>query len=267
MHLGDRMRVLAIIGSPRKGNSYEVTQQIERALRKNENLQFEYLFLSQVNLQPCRGCYTCITRGEQHCPLKDERESIVQKMRGADGVIFVSPVYTLNVSGLMKNFMDRMGYNAHRPAFLGKPAMLVATAAGPGTTDTMKALSWFSVTGFEIVSRLGVIVYPSHDYAPAHQQKVDKQIERAARQFEKALNQCSSPPSLLRVIQFYALKANAMFGQAVYLADYAYYKDRENYHLDVKVSWWKQLLGRFFYQVSTQWMGRNFVRPEEESST
>jgi multimeric flavodoxin WrbA len=36
-------------------------------------------------------------------------------MQEADGVIFASPGYTANVSGLMKNLMDRLAYTAHRP--------------------------------------------------------------------------------------------------------------------------------------------------------
>jgi hypothetical protein len=43
------MQVLAIIGSPRKGHSYRLTQEIERRLRRNTHLRFEYVFLSQVN--------------------------------------------------------------------------------------------------------------------------------------------------------------------------------------------------------------------------
>jgi len=253
------MQVLAIIGSPRKGNSYRVTKQIERLMTQTSDVKIEYLFLHQANLQACRGCFQCVAAGEQSCPLQDDRPAIVQKMKGADGVIFVSPTYTLNVSGLMKNFMDRIAYNSHRPAFLGKPAMLVTTSAGPGTEDTLKALSWCSITGLEIVSEIGLIVYPTRGYAPAHQKTVDKQIRKAVGQFEKALTTRSISPPLIRVIQFYALKANAMFGRNYYLADYNYYKDKKSYHLDRKVNWWKRLLGSFFFRVSTLWMERNYI--------
>jgi multimeric flavodoxin WrbA len=253
------MKVLAIIGSPRKGNSYQLTRKIEQHLTKDPDIEFEYVFLSLMNLHPCRGCYNCITRGEQHCPLKDDRENIVQKMRQADGVIFVSPVYTLNVSGLMKNFMDRIAYNSHRPPFIGKPALLVTTTAGLGVDSTLNALSWFAIMGFRIVAKIGIVVYPQHQNAPAHQKNVDKQIEKAARRFENALQERPSQPPLVKIIQFQALKANAMFGRNVYLADHAYYKEKENYHLDVEVSWWKRLLGKFFYRMSTQWMNQNFV--------
>ena len=111
------MKVLAIIGSPRKGHSYQVTQQIERRLKQNGDVRVEYVFLSQMNLQACRGCYVCQSLGEQYCPLEDDRADLVKRMRQADGTILVSPAYTGNVSGLMKNLMDRLAYTAHRPAF------------------------------------------------------------------------------------------------------------------------------------------------------
>ena len=47
------MKILAIIGSPRKGHTFHVVQQIERRLIQNPEVQFEYVFLGQVNLQPC----------------------------------------------------------------------------------------------------------------------------------------------------------------------------------------------------------------------
>ncbi len=88
------MKVLSIIGSPRKGHTYHVVRQIEQRLTQDPRMQFEYVFLSQLNLQPCRGCYACQSRGEQYCPIKDDLPVLVQKMQEADGVIFASPAYT-----------------------------------------------------------------------------------------------------------------------------------------------------------------------------
>jgi len=181
------MKVLAIIGSPSKGHTFHIVQQIEHRLALNNDLLFEYIFLGQLNLQPCRGDYVCQSRGEQYCPIKDELSMLVQKMREVDGVIFASPVYTANVSALVKNLMDRIAYFAHRPAFLGKAAMLVTTASS-GTKDTLKALAWFGYTGFEIVASLGIPVWPSLHIAWKGGKAVDRKIERAVRRFEHALN-------------------------------------------------------------------------------
>jgi multimeric flavodoxin WrbA len=247
------VQVLTIIGSPRKGHSYRVAQQIERWLTQNPDVRFEYVFLSQVNLQACRGCYVCQSRGEQYCPCKDERTDLVHKMQQADGVIFVSPAYTDNVSALMKNLMDRLAYTAHRPAFLGKPAMLVATASS-FTGNTLKALGWFGYTGFEIVSKLGVPVWPSPRRGWQGGKAVDRKLEKAVRRFENALSRRPASLSLRNVLQLYVMKATPATDPRFFQADYEYYQALDQ--LDLAVSGWKKLLGRLVYRIAFTWMDR-----------
>ncbi len=250
------MKVLAIIGSPHKGHSYQVVQQIERRLTQNEAIQFEYIFLNQVNLQPCRGCYVCQSRGEQYCPLKDDRATLVQKMKEADGVIFVSPVYTSNVSGLMKNFLDRIAYTAHRPAFLGKPGMLVATGSLE-TKDTLKALAWFSHAGFMIVSKLGVPVWPSPHLGWAGTSAVDERIERAVRRFENSLAHRPVSLSLGKVLNFYIMKATIMNDPTFFAADDDYHKDIDQ--LNLRVSGWKKRIGQVYYWLAMKWLSMHLL--------
>ena len=250
------MQVLIIIGSPRKGHSYRLTQQIERRLAQKSDLRFEYVFLSQVNLQPYRGCYVCQSRGEQYCPIKDERGDLVKRMQQADGVIFVSPVYTGNVSGLMKSLMDRLAYTAHRPAFLGKPAMLVATGSS-FTGATLKALAWFGYTGFEIVSKLGVPVWPSPRRNWRGGKAADRKFEKAVSRFEKALSRRPRSLSLAKVLSFYVMKATPASDAAFFQADDDYHKSIDQLHFGV--SGWKRALGRLCYCIALKWMDRRLV--------
>ena len=102
------MKVLAIIGSPKKGNSYRITQQVENLLKsysRSENigkvdLEFDYLFLKETNLEMCTGCFACIPYGEDKCPLKDSRDDIEKRILASDGIILVSPVYSMNVTSV-----------------------------------------------------------------------------------------------------------------------------------------------------------------------
>jgi len=51
------MRILAIIGSPRKkGNTYNMVRRLEDDLRARGELEFEYVFLKDENLELCQGC-------------------------------------------------------------------------------------------------------------------------------------------------------------------------------------------------------------------
>jgi NAD(P)H-dependent FMN reductase len=221
------------------------------------------VFLNQLNLQPCRGCYVCQSRGEQYCPIGDQLADLVGRMKEVDGVIFVSPVYTANVSALMKNLMDRLAYTAHRPAFLGKPAMSVATASSY-TSDTLKALSWFGYTGFEIVSRLGVAVWPTPHRGWRDREAVDRRIEKAVRRFEKALFSHSRKLRLRQVIFFYVMKATAETDPAFFRADYAFHQLIDQ--LGFRVSGWKKALGRACYAIASCWMNRRLIPFNREKS-
>jgi len=41
------------------------------------------------------------------CAIKDDMADLLLKLENADGIIIGTPVYYCNVSGLLKNFMDR----------------------------------------------------------------------------------------------------------------------------------------------------------------
>lgn len=82
------------------------------------NIEFNYLFLKDINLKRCVGCFSCLQKGKNLCPLKDDRDKVFQQIMDSDGVIFASPAYNFNVTSLMKNFIDRFAYLGHRPQFL-----------------------------------------------------------------------------------------------------------------------------------------------------
>lgn len=59
-------------------------------------------------------------RGEELCPLKDDRDLLIGRMMSSDGVVLASPNYSFQVSAIMKIFLDRLGFVFHRPRFFGK---------------------------------------------------------------------------------------------------------------------------------------------------
>ena len=91
------MKVLAIIGSLRKGNTLDVVQEVEKHMKELGEVEFEYLFLKDANLELCKGCFNCLTKGDEFCPIKDDRVEIEKRMLESDGVILASPVYVHNL--------------------------------------------------------------------------------------------------------------------------------------------------------------------------
>jgi multimeric flavodoxin WrbA len=172
-------------------------------------------------------------------------------MKAADGVMLVSPVYTGNVSGLMKTFMDRLAWAAHRPIFLGKPAMLAATAS-MGTSDALRALSWFRYTGLEVVAQVGWPVWPSPRRAWRRSASDDKKLQRAVDRFRRAMLHPSRSLSLRQVVGFSLMKITADVEPEFFSADHDYHRDIEALGLEVRQ--WKKLVGAVIYRVGLAWL-------------
>lgn len=149
------MNYLIINGSPRKGNTYKIINKIKSKLEGN----VEEIHLSEVEIPFCLGCQNCILKGESYCPHSDKVKGILDKIRACDGLIISSPVYALNVSSLLKNFIDHTSYLYHRPEFFTKKALVVVSAAGSGQKNVSKYMDetlrhW----GFNKVYKLGVAI-------------------------------------------------------------------------------------------------------------
>jgi multimeric flavodoxin WrbA len=108
------MKILAIIGSPRKnGTITKLAEQILEGAQNNSN-QTELLNLYDFKIKPCLGDWVCVKLGK--CHIKDDFEFVYNKLAEADVVILGSPVYWANISGVMKNFFDRhTGYAMYKP--------------------------------------------------------------------------------------------------------------------------------------------------------
>jgi len=225
------VKILAIIGSPKgKGDGYALTRTVEEKMRSLGDVEFEYVFLRDVNLQPCRGCYLCLGKGEDKCPIKDDRPLIEKKMADADGVVFVSPTYVMNVSGMMKNFMDRFAYACHRPRFF-KRALAISTTGGIGQQITAFILAFTaSMWGFSPAYRLGVIQPPKFEdmlepeVRERQVKKNEAMAEKAAIRFYRAVNSGMPSPGVVGLVQF-ELQRRAFSRFRDGNVDYEYWKN------------------------------------------
>jgi multimeric flavodoxin WrbA len=237
------MKILVIMGSPRKGNTYHAAEQIREEMQSRGPVEFEYLWLSEWNIVPCRGCLTCFVKGEAHCPIKDRVPEIEQKMLASDGVIFATPVYGMNVSGQFKTFVDRLAYIFHRPRFFDKKALLLTTTGALGIKNVLDYLNLVvQVWGFEVSARAGIIIPPMK--IPAYRaQENTRVLARAAGQFYSALvSGTRRSPGISDVIVFHGQRG--WFGELEheFPVDYQYWKERgwldpgTRYFVDVPVN-------------------------------
>ncbi len=247
--------VLVIFGSPRKVNSYNVTKRIEDELNKLGSYEFEYVFLSDLKLKICKGCHTCLFVDEEKCPLKDDSKKIYQKMLEAEGLVFVSPVYVMNVSALMKNFIDRMCFLCHRPELFGQDVLVVSTTGVIGLKRTLNYMDEVAeVWGAKSVTKLGITTPPKEDIFT---EKNTSQIENTARAYHDEFDQQFSP-SINQLIQFKMQKKifTTDWAKEVSPADYKHYIKLEDksFNIPVKVNPIKNFIAAVFCRFVSLFM-------------
>lgn len=242
------MKVLAIMGSPRKkGNTYKFTRKVEEGIKQFGDVEFEYVFLKDLNLKTCLGCQVCFDKGEELCPLKDDRAMLEEKMHNADGVIFTSPNYVFNVSGLMKNFIDRFGYVCHRPRFFKNAIILTSSGVG-GSGLMMRSFSFaLKSWGFKVVSSFDVIMNGDpNSKLSTPVEKVNQKVNKTAKKFYNALKADRPKPSIFSMGLFLFAKQEINKLNPEYF-DYHYWKDNG----------WFEKDAYYYYDPET-----NFVRNE-----
>jgi multimeric flavodoxin WrbA len=103
------MKVTIFNGSPRgkKGNTHLMVKEFSKGAVLGR-AEVENIFLVKKKIRPCRGCFTCWIKTPGICLIKDDMAELIQKFGESDIVVFATPVYVDNVTGIMKNFMDRL---------------------------------------------------------------------------------------------------------------------------------------------------------------
>ena len=253
-------KILVIMGSPRKGNTFRACEDLRELMQQNIPVEFEYLWLKDAHLLPCKGCYICIPRGEEKCPNRDDAPAIEEKMRQADGVIFASPVYGMNVTGQMKTFVDRLSYIFHRPRFFDKKALLLSTAGGIGNREVLGYLDTVAgVWGFEVAGKAGLIIPPGSAIAPFRVTKNQNVLKQAAQDFSAALSRkTTKSPGLMKVIIFHAQRAAFSQMEKESPCDYQYWKNQDwlspnaRYYVDVPVNPLYGTIGRIFEWIQVR---------------
>ncbi len=236
-----KLKIVAICGSPKKGNTYNIL----RLLKKSKpEIDFKILMLSELNLKDCFGCYTCINTGEENCPLKDDRNMIIEAMKDADGTIFASPTYARTISALMKKFVERTSYIAHRPMYFGKYAMALSTCGGFGGDLTCKYLSEnFTQTGFKFVSSLELMV------STKSEGETNYNRIKAINEYEKLINTIQSQeefkPSFGQLVYFNILKSISELNKTKGWADHKFYKDKKDFYYDFKIHYVKNKMAKW----------------------
>ncbi len=131
-------KVLVITTSLRaKSNSDRLADEMIRGA-KDAGHDVELISLKNKLINFCRGCFAC--QKTEKCVIKDDAVEIAEKVKEADTLVFVTPIYYYEMSGQMKTLLDRL--NPLFPAdYKFCKVYLLTTAAEDETYVPEKALS------------------------------------------------------------------------------------------------------------------------------
>lgn len=143
-----KIHFVAVVGSC---NEKSLTRTLLNAilnglLKRNSDYTYEIIFLQEINLCYCCGCDTCFSKGYCTLDKKDNMNIIKDSLKKADCIIFGSPVYAHNISGIMKTFIDRNSSSLHLMDYAGRLGFTITTTQSNGeniVSDYLKKIQTY----------------------------------------------------------------------------------------------------------------------------
>ena len=139
------MKIVAIIGSTRNGNSFSMVQSIKDTIVA-AGVELEIVHLRDVSIGFCDGCLSCDETGR--CHLDDDMNQIMEKVKNTDGLVLASPARWSLLSGQMKVFMDRLNPLASIEALANKKAIIFAVGQTKKEEDNSISIAAESMESF-----------------------------------------------------------------------------------------------------------------------
>ena len=138
------VKVIGIVSSPRKGGNTEILVKEALAAAHKAGAETELVPLAGKNIAPCDGCGACEKKGI--CKIKDDMQVVYQQLESADGIIFGTPVYFLNVTAQAKTVIDRTYAFLQTRKLKGKVAAAIVVARRVGAGHVLSTLySYFTI--------------------------------------------------------------------------------------------------------------------------
>lgn len=146
------MDITIINGTEKHGVTYRLKEMFLAEFKEKANITEYDLPKDCPNF--CKGCVSCIIKGESTCKDAEYIRRIDKSLLKADLIVMTSPAYVFHTTGAMKAFLDHLTYRwmPHRPApeMFGKRAVIITQCLGAGAKTAAKdirhSLSWWGIS-------------------------------------------------------------------------------------------------------------------------
>lgn len=199
--MSDNLKVLAIVGSYRKGGIIDTAVDEILSSAREEGAQTGKIYLIDKHIEFCTNCRTCtqkegLKRGK--CVIDDDMSSILDEIEGSNAIVFGSPINFGTVTAVMKVFIERLVCFSYWPWGMNAPkvrnnrkhkhALVVASSAAPSlmarlSSPIIKLMK--EAAGLLGASTIGVLFIGLA--AREKQQNIGKKARKKARQLGKKL--------------------------------------------------------------------------------
>jgi len=171
--------ILFISWSPKKWNTDTLLSHIFDESDGNKSI----ILLREKNIKHCLWCWFCEKHGV--CAIKDDMQDITQDLLWADIIVFWSPNYFANISGISKIFIDRTLSLYYSQGLKGKKIFLVMPGASSDSTNKkylLQAAFWF-------IHYQHMKLLWAYGYCTGKKSIFDKKIKNITKQIVKKMSE------------------------------------------------------------------------------
>lgn len=245
-------KILIIDAGLKSGWTKKTADAVTDKLTASGSFECERINLRDEQVSPCKGCALCLERGEAACrSFEDSADKILSKMLWADGIVTVTPNYSLQVPAILKNVYDRLAYVFHRPRLFGKYSLGIVVQGVYGGKKIVKYIDeLMSFWGCSTIK--GAVIsgglYPNSSLSETAVKRNEAAIVDATDRLIKAVQQNKiKQPSFFRLALFRMTRSSMQSSPEALAADKEYFLNNgwfeSRYFTDVRLDPIRLLFG------------------------
>ncbi len=131
-------RILIMKGSPvENGRSQKQINQILEYI-DDMGIHNKVINVYEKSIEYCNGCQNCFKTGE--CLIEDDVWEIIEEIKKSTILVYVFPIYNLNVPAKLKTLMERLTYLTYVYYLSGKKVLYISSSNGSDYSQVHRML-------------------------------------------------------------------------------------------------------------------------------